>query len=92
MWHHGDGTTQGTTIPGTAWTEGADVDGDGFITHVYTTKLTAAPVSVDTTWSAQFKVAGDPDWRAVNGTVSITGTPVVLSVREASPELVTTPS
>ena len=92
VWHHGDGTTQGTTIPGTAWTEGADVDGDGFITHVYTRKLTAAPVSVDTTWSAQFKVAGDPDWRAVNGTVSITGTPVVLSVREASPELVTTPS
>ena len=92
VWHHGDGTTQETTIPGTAWTEGADVDGDGFITHVYTRKLTAAPVSVDTTWSAQFKVAGDPDWRAVNGTVSITGTPVVLSVREASPELVTTPS
>ena len=58
LWHHGDGTTQPSTIAGTMWTEGADVDSAGFITHVYTKILEAAQVSVDTTWSAQFKVAG----------------------------------
>ncbi|MCW2833191.1 MAG: hypothetical protein JWN68_1144 [Nocardioides sp.] len=92
VWHHGDGTSQVSAIPGTPWTEGADVDGDGFITHVYTKELQSAPVSVDTTWSAQFKVAGAADWRPVNGTVSITGAPLTLDVREASPELVTDPN
>ncbi|HXH80401.1 hypothetical protein [Nocardioides sp.] len=92
VWHHGDGTTQESTTPGTPWTEGADVDGTGFITHIYTRKLKAAPVSVDTTWSAQFKVAGATAWRPVDGTVSITGLPVTLDVREASPELVTDPN
>jgi hypothetical protein len=92
VWHHGDGTTQESTTPGTPWTEGADVDGDGFITHTYTQKLEAAPVSVDTTWAAQFRVAGAAAWRPVNGTVTITGAPVTLAVREASPELVTEPN
>ena len=67
---------QTTTTPGKSWTEGADVDSDGFVTHVYTTKLEAAPVSVDTTWSAQFQVAGAATWRPVDGTVTITGAPV----------------
>ena len=92
VWHHGDGTSQATTTPGLAWTEGTDVDSGGFITHVYTKKLNAAPVSVDTTWSAQFKLAGATEWRPVNGTVTINGDPVPLSVREATPELVTPPT
>lgn len=92
LWHHGDGTTQESTTPGLAWTEGADVDAGGFITHVYAQKLKAARVSVDTTWSAQFKAAGAPAWRPVDGTVSIAGAPVTLTVREATPELVTDPS
>ncbi len=91
VWHHGDGTTQETTTPGLAWTEGADVDSDGFISHVYTTALKEAEVSVDTTWSAQFKLAGTAEWRPVDGTVTIAGNPALLSVREATPELVTEP-
>ena len=92
LWKHGDGTTQESTIPGLMWTEGADVDGEGFVTHVYTQTLKAAQVSVDTTWSAQFKVAGATDWRAVDGTVTKVGEPVPLTVREATPELVTEPN
>ena len=52
LWKHGDGTTQESTRAGLMWTEGADVDSDGFVTHVYTQALKAAQVSVDTTWSA----------------------------------------
>lgn len=92
LWKHGDDTTQSSTVPGTMWTEGADVDAADFITHVYTTILKEASVSVDTTWSAQFKVAGTPNWRPVNGTVTIEGEPVGLTVREATPELVTEPN
>lgn len=91
IWHHGDGTSQESTTPGIAWAPGADVDGEGFITHVYTSALKQAPVSVDTTWSAQFKLAGAPTWRPVDGTVTIAGGPVALSVREATPELVAEP-
>ena len=91
-WHHGDGTTQESTIAGAVWSEGADVDSPDFITHVYTQMLKAAQVSVDTTWSAQFKVVGEPNWRPVNGTVTIEGAPVPLTVREATPELVTEPN
>jgi len=92
VWKHGDGTTQESTIAGLTWTEGADVDGEGFVTHVYTQTLKAAQVSVDTTWSAQFKVVGAADWRPVNGTVTKVGEPVALTVREATPELVTEPN
>jgi len=92
LWKHGDGTTQESTIAGLMWTEGADVDGEGFITHIYTKTLKAAQVSVDTTWSAQFKVVGAPDWRPVNGTVTKVGEAVPLTVREATPELVTEPN
>jgi hypothetical protein len=91
LWKHGDETTQETSHAGLMWSEGADVDGDGFVTHVYTQALKAAQVSVDTTWSAQFKVVGAPDWRPVNGTVTKVGEPLELTVREATPELVTDP-
>lgn len=92
LWKHGDETTQETTHAGLKWTEGADVDSEGFVTHVYTQALKAAKVSVDTTWSAQFKVVGAADWRPVNGTVTKVGEPIELTVREATPELVTEPN
>jgi len=92
LWKHGDGTTQESSHAGLMWTEGADVDGEGFVTHIYTKTLKAAQVSVDTTWSAQFKVVGAPDWRPVNGTVTKVGEAVPLTVREATPELVTEPN
>ncbi|QIK74365.1 hypothetical protein [Nocardioides piscis] len=88
-WHHGDGTSQTTTIPGRAWTEGDEVSPDnGFVVHRYTRLHKAAPVSVDTTWSAQFKVAGQPAWQPVDGTVTIAGQPITLRVLEATPALV----
>ncbi|WP_157953084.1 hypothetical protein [Nocardioides allogilvus] len=92
VWHHGDGTEQESAVAGVKWTEGADVDSAGFITHVYTTTLDAAQVSVDTTWSAQFKVVGDKDWRPVDGTVTKVGAPATLGVLEAKPQLVTSPN
>lgn len=91
-WHHGDGTNQESTIAGAIWTKDADVDAPEFITHIYTRALKDVQVSVDTTWSAQFKVVGKPDWRPVNGTVTIDGAAVPLTVREATPELVTEPN
>lgn len=92
LWKHGDGTGQESTITGAVWSEGANVDGEDFITHVYTKKLTAAQVSVDTTWSARFKGPKDTDWRPVDGTVTKVGEPVSLAVREATPQLVTAPN
>ncbi|MEO5665488.1 MAG: hypothetical protein ABIR39_19660 [Nocardioides sp.] len=92
LWKHGDGTGQESTIAGAVWSEGANVDGEDFITHVYTKKLTAAQVSVDTTWSARFKGPKDTDWRPVDGTVTKVGEPVSLAVREATPQLVTAPN
>ncbi len=86
VWHHGDGTTQTTTTPGKAWTEGDDTA--ALITHTYAKTSQGLELSVDTTWSAQFKVVGQPDWRPVDGTVTITGTPVTVAVLEAKPQLV----
>ncbi|WP_107771009.1 hypothetical protein [Nocardioides sediminis] len=86
VWHHGDDTSQETTTPGTPWTEGADTA--DLIAHTYAKTSEGLELSVDTTWSARFKVAGQPNWRPVNGTVSITGDPVTVAVLEAKPQLV----
>lgn len=86
VWHHGDGTSQETTTPGKPWTEGADTA--DLITHTYAKTSEGLDLSVDTTWSAQFQVAGQPGWRPVDGTVTITGTPVTVAVLEAKPQLV----
>ena len=85
-WHHGDGTSQSTTTPGKPWTEGADMA--DLITHTYAKTSEGLDLSVDTTWSAQFKVVGQPDWRPVDGTVTIAGAPVTVAVLEAKPQLV----
>ncbi|KRF01511.1 hypothetical protein ASG88_08620 [Nocardioides sp. Soil777] len=86
VWHHGDDTSQETAEPGKAWTEGADV-GD-LITHTYAKTSEGLDLSVDTTWSAQFRVVGQPNWRPVDGTVTIDGTPVTVAVLDAKPQLV----
>ncbi|KRF36982.1 hypothetical protein [Nocardioides sp. Soil805] len=86
VWHHGDATTQTTTTPGKPWTKGADTA--DLITHTYTKTAEGLQLSVDTTWAAQFKVAGQGDWRPVDGTVTIGGTPVTVAVLEAKPQLV----
>ncbi len=86
VWHHGDDTSQETTDPGKAWTEGADLS--DLITHTYAKTSEGLDLSVDTTWSAQFRVVGQPTWRPVDGTVTIDGTPVTVAVLEAKPQLV----
>lgn len=86
VWHHGDATSQETSEPGKVWTEGADLS--DLITHTYATTSKGLDLSVDTTWSAQFRVVGQPTWRPVDGTVTIDGTPVTVAVLEAKPQLV----
>lgn len=86
VWHHGDDTSQTTTTPGKPWTQGAD--NADLITHTYAKTSDGLQLSVDTTWAAQFKVAGQADWRPVDGTVTMTGAPVTVAVLEAKPQLV----
>lgn len=78
-WSFGDGTDTSTTEPGAAY---PDLE----ITHEYTTAGEVGP-SVDTTYSAEFRVNGGA-WEPVIGTVTMAGQPVGLQVRTASPTLV----
>jgi hypothetical protein len=78
-WHFGDGESLTTAEPGAPY---PDLD----VTHSYLRKGRVAP-SVDTTYTAQFRVNGGP-WRAVPGSVTIAGAPVDLQVLTATPTLV----
>jgi hypothetical protein len=78
-WQFGDGESSSTTEPGAPY-PALDV------THAYLAKGHVAP-SVDTTYTAQFRVNGGP-WRDVPGTVTIAGAPVDLQVLTATPVLV----
>ncbi|MFC6046133.1 hypothetical protein [Nocardioides hankookensis] len=78
-WRFGDGESQESTSPGSAY---PDLD----ITHSYTRKGRVSP-SVDTTYAARFRVDGGP-WRDVAGTVTVPGSPQKLRVVEARPVLV----
>lgn len=78
-WSFGDGTATRTTTPGAAY-PALDV------THEYTTAGRVG-ASVDTTYSAEFRVNGGA-WEPVVGTVTMAGAPVALQVRTASPTLV----
>lgn len=78
-WIYGDGEQATTTEPGSAY---PDLE----VTHEY---VTAGQVgaSVNTTYSAEFRVNGGP-WQPVVGTVTMAGEPVGLQVRTATPTLV----
>ncbi len=78
-WRFGDGETRRTTGPGARY---PDLE----VTHRYLSRGRVSP-SVDTTYAAQFRV-GDGSWRAVNGSVTIPGTPEGLRVVTARPVLV----
>ncbi|NYG54782.1 hypothetical protein [Nocardioides perillae] len=84
-WSHGDGTGQETSSPGMAYAEGRPFA--DYVTHAYTRVSDAVSLSVDTTWSARFRVGGGP-WQEVGETVTIEGDPVSLEVVEAEPNLV----
>lgn len=78
-WHFGDGQSLSTEEPGSPYPQ---LD----ITHRYLKKGQVAP-SVDTTYTATFRVNGGP-WRDVPGSVTIPGAPVQLEVLTATPTLV----
>ncbi|WP_244931633.1 hypothetical protein [Nocardioides sp. W7] len=78
-WRFGDGSGTTTTEPGAAYPALE-------ITHEYARAGAITP-SVDTTYSAEFRVNGGA-WEPVLGTVTMQGEPVALQVRTASPTLV----
>lgn len=78
-WSFGDGAETRTEEPGSAY---PDLE----ITHAYLEAGRVGP-SVDTTYSAEFRVNGGA-WRPVVGTVTMEGEPVGLQVRTATPTLV----
>lgn len=80
-WHFGDGGSQTTRSPGAAY---PDLD----VTHDYSESGRVAP-SVDTTYSGRFRVNGGA-WQQIPGSLTVTGDPVALRVRSASPHLVGT--
>ncbi|GAB2855920.1 hypothetical protein [Nocardioides pacificus] len=83
-WEHGDGTQQTSTTPGVAFSENLPMD--AYISHEYAEADVTVHPSVDTTWSARFRVNNGP-WQPVDGTVTMDGDPAALTVLEASPRL-----
>jgi hypothetical protein len=79
-WNYGDGARDETSTPGAAY---PDLE----ITHTYLKKGRVGP-SLNTTYSATYRVDGQGPWRAVDGTVTIAGQPAVLDVLTATPTLV----
>jgi hypothetical protein len=79
-YHYGDGTSDGpTTSPGGTYPHGD-------ITHVYR-RPGAYPVSVSTTFGADFSVDGTT-WDPIPSTVTIPGPTTTITVREARAVLV----
>ncbi len=84
-WHHGDGSTQTTGEPGRAYEPGLPMS--AYVTHQYRDLAEGLAPSVDTVWTARFRVNGGA-WRDVGETVTVEGPPATLAVREAEPNLV----
>ncbi len=78
-WHHGDGTTQTTTIPGAPY-PAKD------ITHRYTRPAKDVRLRVDATYEVRFRIDGGP-WQTLADTITATGPATSLDVREARPVL-----
>jgi hypothetical protein len=79
VWDFGDGATLATADPGLPWPAGT-------LTHSYTA-VGVHHLSLTTTWSATYTVAGDPAVRDVPGTATTTSTSQ-LEVRERRAYLV----
>jgi len=79
VWHFGDGETVTTDSPGAPY-PAMDV------THRYAHAEVTMHPSVDTTYTARFRVNGGA-WQDVDGTVTIAGPPIDLRVAEATPVL-----
>lgn len=80
-WDFGDGSAPLTTRdPGRPWPEHT-------IAHRYTAEDTHR-ISLTTTWSAVFQIAGTPGWEPVTGTATTTSTSAPIEVHEARSHLV----
>jgi hypothetical protein len=78
-WHHGDQTVQTTSGPGSRY-PAMDV------IHEYSDAHVTVRPRVDVTYAGRFRVAGG-GWRAIPGTVTITGPSSPLRISEATPVL-----
>jgi hypothetical protein len=78
-WRFGDGEASTTESPGAAYPA---MD----LTHKYLRAKVTVNTSVDTTYTARFRVNGG-EWQDVDGTVTITGPSTALRVAEATPVL-----
>jgi hypothetical protein len=84
-WHFGDDSQPlSTTEAGRRYERGLPMD--SYITHKYTDANVTVHPRVDTTYSAEYSVDGQPFQPAI-GTVTIDGAPVSLRVVEARPVL-----
>ncbi len=84
-WDFGDGEAPFTTRdPGRAWPEHT-------ISHRYLAEGTHR-ISLTTTWSAVFQIAGTAAWEPVDGTATTTTTSAPLDVFEARSHLVAGPT
>ncbi len=75
-WEFGDGTSARTADPGAAYPELA-------VTHRYVDARVTVHPSVETTYTARFRVRGG-DWQDVGGTVTAAGPPTALRIAEAT--------
>lgn len=78
-WLYGDGASETTTVPGAPYPATT-------IVHQYSDAHVTVHPSVDTVYTARFRVDGG-DWQAIPQTITIPGPPVDLRIREASPLL-----
>lgn len=79
-WDFGDGATLTTTDPGRPWP-------DGTLTHAYP-HVGAYRITLTTTWTATYTLAGGPAARDVPGTATTTSTTAPLVVQERRSRLV----
>ena len=79
-WHHGDGTTQNTSTPGTAYPKLT-------ITHTYLQADVTVKPSVDTTYTGRYRVNGGP-WTPIPATRTIEGAAAELEILTATPQLI----
>ena len=75
-WDFGDGTSASTADPGAAYPELS-------VTHRYDDARVTVHPSVETTYTARFRVRGG-DWQDVGGTVTAVGPTTALRVAEAT--------
>lgn len=76
LWHHGDGTEQATETPGAPYPE---MD----VTHQYTDAHVTVHPSVDVTYRVRWRV-DDGAWHGIDETLTATGAPTSLRIKEAT--------